>query len=121
MKMFLRTAHGMSTNYYSDTEGMPFQGAVQGSSAAPTLWVIISIFLVRCSCSKKIATEISTPILKIILPLAALIFVDDTDLHVFDSGSDATEEVALKAQHLLDAWHYVLRFTGGDLKLSKYY
>ena len=27
----------------------------------------------------------------------------------------------LKAQRLLDAWHYVLRFTGGDLKLSKCY
>ena len=47
MKMFLRTSHGVSTNYYSDKEGMSFQGAVQGSRAAPALWMIISIFLVR--------------------------------------------------------------------------
>ena len=37
MKMFLRTSHGISTNYYSDTIGQPFQGVVQGSGAAPAL------------------------------------------------------------------------------------
>ena len=55
------------------------------------------------------------------MPLAALIFVDDTNLYVFNSGSDTTEEIVLKAQCLLDAWHHILQFTGGDLKLSKCY
>ena len=121
MKMFLRTAHGMSTTYCSDAEGMPFQGAAQGSSTAPSLWMIISIFLVRYLHNKNFTAKISTPILKIILPLAALIFVDDADLHAFNSGSDTTEEVVLKVQRLLDAQHYVLKFTGGALKLSKCY
>ena len=55
------------------------------------------------------------------MPLAALIFVDDTDLYIFNSGSETTEEIVLKAQRLLDAWHHILQFTGGDLKLSKCY
>ena len=37
MKMFLRTSHGMSETYYSDNEGQPFQGVVQGSEAVPAL------------------------------------------------------------------------------------
>ena len=37
MKMFLRTLHGVSENYYSDNEGQPFQDVVQGSGAAPAL------------------------------------------------------------------------------------
>ena len=42
------------------------------------------------------------------MPLAALIFIDDTDLYVFNSGSDTTEEIILKAQCLLDAWYHIL-------------
>lgn len=46
---------------------------------------------------------------------------DDTDLYVFDdSSSDSTSSVQ-KAQLLLDSWHKALGFTGGDLKVSKYY
>ena len=55
------------------------------------------------------------------MPLAALIFVNDTNLYVFNSGSETTEEIVLKAQRLLDAWHHILQFTVGDLKLSKCY
>ena len=40
---------------------------------------------------------------------------------MFNSGADNAEEVVIKAQRLLDAWHEVLKFTGGDLKLSKCY
>lgn len=121
MKIFLRTSHGILTTYYSDTIGQPFQGVAQGSGAAPAPWLIISIFLVRYLHSKKVTTEISSPIVKAMLPLAALIFADDTDLYVFNSSTDTAEEVVTKAQRLLDAWHEILKCTGGDLKLSKCY
>ena len=55
------------------------------------------------------------------MTLAALIFADDIDLRVFNSGSETAEELVVKAQHLRDAWHNILRFNGGDLKLSKCY
>jgi len=53
--------------------------------------------------------------------LAVLIFIDDTDLCIFNCRVDVTEDLVYKAQKLLDAWHRILRFTGGDLKLSKCY
>ena len=56
MKMFLQTAFGVSKNYYSGNDDRPFQGVVQGSGAAPALWMIISIFLVRYLYSKNLTT-----------------------------------------------------------------
>lgn len=121
MKIFLRTSYGISQTSYSGEEGRPFQGVVQGSGAAPALWLIISIFFLRYLHSKNVTTQLRTPISGVLLPLAALMFVDDTDLYVFNSGVDTTRELVIKAQKLLDAWHNILKITGGNLKLSKCY
>ena len=53
--------------------------------------------------------------------LADLLHVDNTDLYVFNSGTDAITDVVFKAQRLLNAWHEALKFAGGDLKLVKCY
>jgi len=47
MNMHLQTSFGTSKTSYSGTSAEPFQGAVQGNGAAPVLWLIISIILVR--------------------------------------------------------------------------
>ena len=56
IKIFLRTAFGVSKSCYSDDESRLFQGVVQGSGAALALWIIISIFLVRYLYSKNLTT-----------------------------------------------------------------
>ena len=60
--------------------------------------MIILIFLVRYLYSKNLTTQLSTPLSGIVILLAALIFVDDIDLYVFNSESDIIEELVLKAQ-----------------------
>ena len=97
MKIFSWILHSVFTTYCTDTEGQPFQGVVQGSEVAQALWLIISIYLVQCLQSKNLTTQIYTPISKVILLLATLTFVNDTDLHVLNLGSDTTEEVVRKA------------------------
>ena len=62
----------------------------------------------RYLCSENLHSQIVTPITKIIISLVALLFADDTNLHVINSGSESIEEVARKAQKLLDACHNVL-------------
>ena len=79
------------------------------------------MFLIRYLYQQKVVTCITSPISKLSQLLAALMHVDDTDLYIFNDGLTCTLEVITKAQKLLDAWHEALRFTGGDLKLSKYY
>ena len=102
MKMHLRTAFGVSTTFYS-SDSQPFQGAVQGNGAAPALWLIISIFLIRYLHQQKVVTAITSPISKLCQYLAALLYVDDTDLYVFNNGVNSTQEIILKAQRLLNA------------------
>ena len=51
------------------------------------------------------------------MSLAALMFVDDADLCVFNSGVDAMRELVIKAQRLLDTWHNILTITGGNFRI----
>ena len=62
----------------------------------------ISIFLVRHLHSKNVTAKISSLITKATLPLVVLIFIDDTNLHVFNSGVDIKEQVVIEVQQLLD-------------------
>ena len=58
---------------------------------------------------------------KFIQILAALMYVDYTDLYAFNDGFMCTIEIVIKAQMLLNAYHEALRFIDRDLKLSKCY
>ena len=57
MKIFLYTAFETSETYYLGEEGMLFQGVAQGSGAAPALWMIISIFLIKYSHRQNIRMQ----------------------------------------------------------------
>ena len=46
--------------------------------------------------------NITSLITKATLPVAAQIFIDDTDLYLFSWGTDTIEEVVTRAQPLLD-------------------
>ena len=66
IKIYLRTAFGVSTPFYT-SNGQPFQGAMQGNGAAPALWLIISVFLIRHLYQQKVVTSITSPIFKTLL------------------------------------------------------
>ena len=61
------------------------------------------------------------PLSKLVVSLVALLHIDNTNLHVFNSSCDSTKEVVQKVQNLLNVWHKVLKVTGSNLKLSKFY
>lgn len=120
MKINLRTAFGVSTTFYtSDVE--PFQGEGQGNRESPEIDFIISIFINWYFYQQKVVASVTTPISKLFKLLAALLYVDDTDLYVFNSGSDNNQDIVSKGKSLLHAWYEVLKVTGGDLKLAKCY
>ena len=120
MKMCLCTIFGVSSTFYI-SEDMPFQGLVQGNSTDPALWLIISMLLIRCLYNQKLVTSITSPISKLNQFIVDILHADDADLHVFNSGSDNTHDVFLKAQRLLNAGHEVLKLIIGDLKFAKFY
>ena len=85
MRMHLHTAFSVSSSFYT-SDNLPFQGTVQGNGAAPALWLIISIFLIRYLYQQKVVTAVISPISKMSQFLAALLYVDDTDLYVFNNN-----------------------------------
>ena len=74
-----------------------FQGALQGSRAALVLWLIMSIFLMHYLCSKNLQSHVITPTLGVVMLLVVLMFIDDTDLYIINSGSDKTEGIVDEA------------------------
>lgn len=109
MNMFLQTSFGVSSSYYSGPFTIPFQGAIQGNGAAPVLWLIISIILVRYLYALNLVTKHSTPISGTLFSLAALVHADDADLNVLNMNQKLTLEVVEETQALLSAWQFALQ------------
>ena len=51
--------------------------------------------------------------------LAPLLHFDDTNLNVINLSNKPVSEVITEAQNLVNAWHFSLKASGGDLKLEK--
>eukprot|EP00957_Ditylum_brightwellii_P026798 2026769-Ditylum_brightwellii.AAC.1 len=120
MEFYLQTGHGDSDLSYSGTHDDPFQGLCQGNGAAPGLWLCTCSVLVAILCANGHMVTFETAITGVILLLAVLIFVDDTDLlcHTLCSSPDAQSIIPL-LQEAIDLWQGTLQATGGDLKLVK--
>ena len=58
--------------------------------------MIMPIFLAQFLYRKNLNTQTSLPVLEIIMQLAALIFVDDANFHVLNSGLDTAGKVIIK-------------------------
>ena len=80
MKHFLRTAYGDSKNVSGSTIELKFQGICQGNGAALAGWVVISITILCAHKRKGHGGHFVCPISKMNGHLAALLFVDVTDL-----------------------------------------
>ena len=119
MQMHVRTSFGISQGFYEGFAQKPFQGAIQGNGASTAIWIIVSIFLLMYMEKHHPTQPIFTPITLIPLFILAIMYIDDTDLFIFNTGSESEQEIAERAQKLLDTWHFALKLSGGDLKLEK--
>ena len=62
-------------------------------SAAPVLWLIISIILVRHLCVLNLVIEHCTPISGILFSLAVLVHADESDLNILNLNQKIIFEV----------------------------
>ena len=60
------------------------------------------------------------PIFRTVFSLADLLNVDDTDLNVLNLSNKPVSEAITEAQNILNAWHFDLKASGGDLNLKNY-
>ena len=119
MKMHLRIAFGVSTSFYISGTQL-FKGASQGNGTAPTLFRTITIFN-HISLSIKGICNYYRSFVKIRSTFIIPSHTNDTNLCVFDLGSDEKIEVLMKYQSLLNSQYGALKSTWRYFKLSKWY
>ena len=126
--LFLRTAeyhvktqHGISDQFFTHFL-QTIYGVLQGSGAAPAIWLAVSIVLITAYNALYPDPGIPNPLHTEELQKIIDAFVDDTDLwdiifHSLLSDDDCFRRMAARAQ----SWEKLLFLSGGQLNLSKCY
>ena len=121
MEFHLKTALGVSEEFYKHSPTTPVHGSGQGSCASPTLWLIISTILMRCldrgnPGMAMVQIQQNAKILRSSIDG----FVDDTSLFSnipfqYSNMTDAVRNLQVATQ----TWAKLLEASGGKLELSK--
>ena len=120
MKCFLQTAYGDSKNFSGSTINLKFQGICQGSGAAPAGWAVISITIICAHKRKGHGGHFLCPICNLTGHLAALLFVDDTDLIHINLKAEETVTVAHQfMQDSISNWGQIIIASRGAFKPPK--
>ena len=86
-----------------------FQGLCQGSGAAPAGWAVISIKIINAHKRKGHGVHFICPISRMEGHLAAILFVDDTDLIHIDTNQDqSVHEAHAAMQESIGNWGRLL-------------
>ena len=105
MKFFLWTAYGDSKNCVGSTVSVKFQGYCQGSGAAPAGWAVITVVILRAHKRKGHGAIFVCPVSRKVSKLAAILFVDDTDIiHMRMDLEESAENVYLAIQQSINNW-----------------
>ena len=120
MEYFLRTAYGDSRRFAGSRIEIKFQGMCQGSGAAPAGWCAVSIVILRAHERKGHGATFVCPVSNESIKLAAIMFVDDTDLiHINLAAEEDVDDVHLAMQESIKNWGELLIASGGRLNPDK--
>jgi hypothetical protein len=80
MQFFLRTGFGESTVSYGSSITNLLQGLCQGNGAAPPGWQLLSALMITVHKAQGFGMKLLSPITGMLICLAGILYVDDTDL-----------------------------------------
>ena len=120
MKYFLRTAYGDLKGFAASMIEVKTQGLCQLYGAAPAGWCVISITILRCHKRKGYGAKFLAPIYLVKSYLAAILFVDDTDLLYMIMGKiESIDEIFEGLQVRVHNWGKLLIATRNAFKPPK--
>ena len=97
-----------------------FQGLFQRNGAAPAGWAVISITILQAHKEKGHGAQFVCPISRTTGKLAAILFVDDTDIvHIDLNQNQSVKEAYASLQESVYDWGQLLLATGGAFKPPK--
>ena len=93
---------------------------MQGNGAAPAGWGVVSIVILNAHKKKGFRAKILCPISKLSQHLAAVLYVNDTDLlHLDTNTTESADDAPAAIQASVHSWGNLLIATGGALKPEK--
>jgi len=120
MQFCLRTGFGESKEMYGGSTDSPTMGLGQGNGAAPPAWSVLSTLIVNAYKRLGHGAKLTSSYMARLFLLAAVMYVDDTDLlHLASSPETTDEELISQAQHQVIDWGMLVQATGGILKQKK--
>ena len=122
MQYYLATGHGLAVSSYGGTPKSICMGLVQGSGAAPGAWIAVSTVIVGAYKRRGYGAHLVGGWSQTQIPLAALLYVDDTDLlHKQQPSLSSQDTLVPWVQEATNHWAHLLQATGGNLKPAKCY
>jgi hypothetical protein len=120
MTFYLRTGYGISQQGYGGTPDDPTFGLGQGNGAAPPAFSIVSSLIINAYKGLGHASEFSGAWSGILFLLAAIIYVDDTDLLIIAERRDMSlDDFFAQTQSSVMDWGLIVEATGGYIKAAK--
>ena len=120
MTFYLRTGYGVATEGYGGTPDDPMFGFGQGNGQAPPGFTAVSALMSNAYRRLGHGSAFVGAWSGILFFLAAIIFVDDTDLlHVGQRRDMSDQEFFCQVQRATTDWGLITQATGGYLKPSK--
>jgi len=120
MQYVLKTGFGESTDSYGGTSSSPNSGLGQGSGASPPAFLALSSLIVNAYRRMGHGARIRSSYLSWLFILAAVMYVDDTDLlHWPSSPYNYPEELVAHIQQAATDYTNLAQASGGILKDSK--
>ena len=120
MTFFLRTGYGVSKAGFGGTASDPTFGLGQGNGMAPSGFTSVSTLMVGSFQRLGHASSFCGAWSGILFALAAIIYVDDTDLLLRAKSRDLTiDEFFDDCQAAVTDWGGIVLATGGYLKAAK--
>jgi len=115
MRFFLKTGFGVATQSYGGTLDKPYMGLTQGSGASPAAWSAISTVIISAYKAKGFGAYFTAAWSAICFTIAALLYVDDTDLLHMPSDNETTQDLFVaRVQAATYYWAQLLQSTGGE-------
>ena len=120
MGWHLRTGFGLSDTPFQGSDDMPMMGMGQGSSAAAPSFSVTSLLQTNAYRRLGHCQPVFSPWSGLLLMLAAVIYVDDTDLLVRATGRRISDtDFFSQIQKAINCWGRIIMATGGHCKQAK--
>jgi hypothetical protein len=122
MRYYLRTGYGLSTTSYGSSKDSICMGLTQGSGASPAVWTAVSTVIIGAYKHRGFGAQLVGGWSHDSISIAALLYVDDTDLlHNIAGTQDDQEMLVPLVQQATTHWANLLQATGGNLNPAKCY